>query len=662
MATRSRLQSEVYMLHILLWGCIVLPVLAALVTLVCTNDALRNKIVFGGVGLTALSAVGLALYGSFTLPVPATSMLGSLITLLDFVLLLIILSIVIRRRHKLGLAFALAQLAGLICLDFYLLDGHAPAAFTADTLSIAMVLIISLVGGAICIYAIGYMKEHEEHLRLPRTRQPRFFFVLLLFLGAMNGLVLADSLAWMFFFWEVTTLCSFLLIGHDQTPIAKTNAMRALWMNLLGGVAFMAAMLFLQSTVGTLSIQQLLAMGTNPAVQAGAPLLPLALLCLAGFTKSAQLPFQSWLCGAMVAPTPVSALLHSSTMVKAGVYLVLRLAPAYVGTMLSPMIALAGLFTFVATSAMAVGQSNGKKILAYSTIANLGLIIGCAGIGTPAAITAATLLLIFHAISKGLMFLCVGSIEQHIGSRDIEDMRGLYQVMPRTAIITLIGIVTLMLPPFGALLAKWMAIEAAAASSIFMPVFVVLIAFGSALTVLFWARWAGLILGVNPLSKRAPAVEVQDDTVQFALLSLALAAVILSLLSPFVYAGLAPNIASQFGLRGIYTVSWGLFDNGIGLFAVYPIFILLGIGIWLAVRAARKAARAAGNGAPCLPYLSGIQMVEGDTVGFNGPMSSLVQPTLSNYYLAEWFGEATLTRTCNTIALVLLTLMLGGLI
>lgn len=108
---------------------------------------------------------------------------------------------------------------------------------------------------------------------------------------------------------------------------------------------------------------------------------------------------------------------------------------------------------------------------------------------TPAAITAAILLIIFHAVSKGLLFLCVGTIEQHIGSRDIESMRGLYKIMPRVAVITLFGIVTMMLPPFGALLAKWIAIEASASAPAFMPVLVVLIAFGSALTVLFWARW-----------------------------------------------------------------------------------------------------------------------------------------------------------------------------
>ena len=204
--------------------------------------------------------------------------------------------------------------------------------------------------------------------------------------GAMNGLGLCDSLTWVFFFWEITTLCSFFLISHDGTREAKRNATRALWMNMVGGIGFLAAMLFMQKAIGTLSIQAMLAQSV--VMHSTAAMLPIAFLCFAAFTKSAQLPFQSWLCGAMVAPTPVSALLHSSTMVKAGVYLVLRLSPAFAGTMLAGIVSLTGAFTFVAASALACGQSNGKKILAYSTIANLGLIIACAGMATPAAITA----------------------------------------------------------------------------------------------------------------------------------------------------------------------------------------------------------------------------------------------------------------------------------
>ena len=133
--------------------------------------------------------------------------------------------------------------------------------------------------------------------------------------------------------------------------------------------------------------------------------IPLALIAVAGLTKAAQMPFSTWLTGAMVAPTPVSALLHSSTMVKAGVYLLVLFAPLFSQTWVGVFLALIGAFTFVVTSALAISQSNAKKVLAYSTIANLGLITACAGIGTPEAIMAAILLIIFHAVSKALLFL-----------------------------------------------------------------------------------------------------------------------------------------------------------------------------------------------------------------------------------------------------------------
>ena len=277
---------------------------------------------------------------------------------------------------------------------------------------------------------------------------------------------------------------------------------------------------------------------------------------------------------------------------------------------------------------------------------------------TPAAITAAILLIIFHAVSKGLLFLCVGTIEQHIGSRDIESMRGLYRVMPRVTAITLFGIVTMMLPPFGALLAKWIAIEASAAAPAFMPVLVVLIAFGSALTVLFWARWAGLLLGNDPLSEKKPVPEHIDGSMSFALKGLLYGAIILSLFVPWIYGGIQQGVADTFGLEGLFIADWGVLTNGRGLFAVYPMFLLLALGMWYALRQAGKAA----SSPRALPYLSGIQMVEDGKVGFNGPLNTLVEAKSSNYYLEAWFGEQTLTGRINTIAIVLMVVMLGGLL
>jgi len=646
------------MLFIWLFGCIVLPIIFATLIYFQQNEYNRTCLIITGTSLCALSAIGLALSGSFMLVISPGNILHSLITWLDFALMLVILYVAIKLKHQLCVMLASVQFAGLIYLEMFVLDGHPPAAIVADPLSLMMVLVISCIGGIIAIYGIGYMREHEAHLQLTKTRQPRFFFFILLFLGAMNALVLFDSLSWIFFCWEITTLCSFMLIAHDDTAIAKTNATRALWMNMVGGLAFMAAMIMMQKNIGTLSIQELIVISGVSYKAMAAILVPVAFLCLAGFTKAAQMPFQSWLCGAMVAPTPVSALLHSSTMVKAGVYIILRLAPSFAGTMLADTVALIGTFTFATAAALACGQSNAKKILAYSTIANLGLIVACAGIGTPEAITAGLFLLVFHALSKALLFLCVGAIEQNIHSRDIEDMRGLYERMPRTAIITLIGIFTMMLPPFGALMAKWMALEAAASATAYMPILVTLIAIGSALTVFFWARFAGMVMGTNPLSVGKPIPEIQTPSIAWSLQGLTALTLLMSLLMPLIYNASLAHIARTFDIESAYGLDYALFGDSIGLYIIYPLFAVLGLVGWLAKRASDKTV----NQAHALPYLSGIQVIKNNTIGFVGPLTDFIPVTQSNYYLDAWFGEETLTTSINTIAIVLIIIMLGGLL
>jgi ech hydrogenase subunit A len=305
------------------------------------------------------------------------------------------------------------------------------------------------------LYALGYMREYHTvaHRDVP-DRRPFFFALLFVFMGAMFGLVFADDLPWLFFFWEITTLCSFLLIGYTQTAEARKNALRALVMNLAGGLTFALAIVCLYRDTHKLGLQDLIHSGHAVA------LLPAALLCFAGITKAAQCPFSSWLLGAMVAPTPVSALLHSSTMVKAGVYLVLRLAPAITGTTVGLMVALVGGATFLIGSLQAITTSEAKRVLAYSTVANLGLVVMCGGIGTSEAVWAGVLLIIFHALAKCLLFLCVGVVEHKLHSRNIEDMSGLILYMPRVAVMMLIGMAGMSLAPFGMLISKWAALRA----------------------------------------------------------------------------------------------------------------------------------------------------------------------------------------------------------
>jgi ech hydrogenase subunit A len=218
-------------------------------------------------------------------------------------------------------------------------------------------------------------------------------------------------------------------------------------------------------------------------------------LVFAGLTKAAQMPFNSWLLGAMVAPTPTSALLHSSTMVKAGVFLILKLSPVLgLFSAAGIMAMFVGGVTFLMASFAAVSQSNAKRVLAYSTVANLGLIVACAGAAHPAAIWAATMLIIFHAVTKSLLFLCVGTAEHNIGSRDIEDMDGLFGRLPRLATFMIIGISAMFLAPFGMLVSKWAALEAVISSG--NPFLVLFIIFGSSVTLFYWGKWLGKLVAI----------------------------------------------------------------------------------------------------------------------------------------------------------------------
>jgi ech hydrogenase subunit A len=514
-----------------------------------------------------------------------------------------------------------------------------------DHLSVIMNLIISFIGTLIWIYALSYMKEDEEHKNIHPSRQNRFFFLLMLFVGVMNALVFSNNLVWVYFFWEITTVCSFLLIGHDRTPEAKASATRALLLNSIGGVAFVVAIIYGYYQFDTVDMQALVAHRAT-----GIMLLPFAFLCLSAFTKSAQIPFQSWLLGAMVAPTPVSALLHSSTMVKAGVYLVIRLVPAFYGTWLAGIVAVFGAFTFVAASFMAIGQSNAKRVLAYSTIANLGLIISAAAINSPTAIAAAIMLIIFHAVSKGLLFLCVGTIEHRIGSRDIEDMRGLINTMPFTAIITSIGLVTMLLPPFGVLLSKWLLIETAAKN----PLIVILISIGSTLTVIYYARWIGTLLSRTTVTEKIQP-EPRDRYVRIPLFVLAVSSVAISLFVTSVFNNLvAPEVFKYYHRLGIVAKE-GEIATSSGAFVLWPIFLALGIALligYIALRAQHEYT---------IPYIPGEPIENFKEIKILG----LREPTngeISNYYFDGFISEGKLTLGMNLLGLLFIAVMFGVVI
>jgi ech hydrogenase subunit A len=641
-----------------------LPALSAALCYLVRKPALRNVIVLvttagmfavagGFCYLIAHSGGKLAInLEGLHLPVD----LGLIIKVADFALLAYIIYLGCKLKKPLIVLLSALQAIPLLVFELTVAVKEPEVSFLIDYLSLIMILLVSIIGPIITVFAIGYMREHEHHLQLRISRQPRFFFVLFLFLSAMNALVMTNNLSWLMFFWEVTTLCSFLLISHDGTEPAVKNATRALWINMVGGVAFVFAMILIYQSLGTLAIDQIV--GLKPAaVFTGILPLGLGLLCLAGFTKSAQFPFQSWLLGAMVAPTPVSALLHSSTMVKAGVYLVVRIAPAFTGTTLGTLVAVVGGFTFMAASVIAISQRNGKRVLAYSTVANLGLIICCAGIGSYVALGAAVLLMIFHAVSKGLLFLCVGTIENGIGSRDIEDMQGLFKRMPLTTVITVIGMISMLMPPFGVLLTKWLAIEAA----VKLPVVLIMIIVGSAFTVVFWAKWIGIILtaSYHPEYK----VEKLPFSIATALIMLVTAVVVTgidisimfkTIVAPFLKTALPGAAAiNLLGNNGL----WLLGSSGrmVGGFSPSYFFIILFLIILMVPYLFRKSRPVS----VVAPYLCGANTDDSRGIDFNAPADTVDQIVVHNYYFADAFGEVTLTPGANLIAGAIILIMFG---
>ncbi len=621
------------------------PLIASLILLLTSSRRIRVAIVFVTTMVMAASSLGLFSLGSFSYQ-PQSEVWSTLITVADVALSACLLYIAIRLRHTGLVLLTLLQALPPIWLE--ITHGHAlevHPVIAVDSLSLVLNLLASLVGSVVVIFALGYMEQHEHHQRLERSRQPRFFFFLMVFLGAMNALVTSNSLLWIYFFWELTTLCSFMLISHDGTADAMVSATRALWMNSVGGVTFVGAIVLLVERSLPLSLMDLaLRRVAGPQV-----LLPLALLVIAGMTKAAQFPFHGWLLGAMVAPTPVSALLHSSTMVKAGVYMIIRLAPAYQGTQLSSLVAIAGSFAFLVASALAISQSNAKRILAFSTVANLGLIVACAGINTPLSVAAATLLILFHAISKGLLFLCVGTIEQGIGSRNIEDMDGLLVKMPYTATITVVAAISMLLPPFGVLVGKWATIEAASR----MPIALVMIVLGSALTVVYYVKWIGHLTSIHYQDRLH--MESLPKTVAGPLLLLALAVLATSLLIGPIYSALVgPQDLLYHHTLAIVAPSGSLVSS-VGSYAPLPLFNLLFL-VFLIIPILGYTIRPA---AIKPAYLCGEQVDEGEVDHFTGPQDQPQELSLGNFYFRHLLSERRLNPIMMVGGIAVMVLMLG---
>lgn len=336
-----------------------------------------------------------------------------------------------------------------------------------DGLSMIFGLLITGVGTLVILYSIYYLSEREA--------LGRFYVYLLMFMGAMLGVVFSDNMMVLYVFWELTSISSFLLIAFwYHRKQSRYGAQKSMLITVTGGVAMLAGFIMLQTLTGSFSVREVIAT-IGQYTDDTLFLLAMLLVLLGAFTKSAQFPFHIWLPDAMEAPTPVSAYLHSATMVKAGIYLVARFTPVFGGEAIwFYTVSCVGIFTLFWGSFNAVKQTDLKALLAYSTVSQLGLIMSLFGLGSVALnggysadsviYTQATFAALFHLINhstfKGALFMVVGIVDHEAGTRDIRRLGGLMSLMPVTFTIALIGSFSMAgLPPFNGFLSKEMFFE-----------------------------------------------------------------------------------------------------------------------------------------------------------------------------------------------------------
>lgn len=356
--------------------------------------------------------------------------------------------------------------------------------FRGDGFSLLFAVLIGLIGTLASLYSVGYLSSKE--------RFGRFYAYLLLFGGSMLGLVLSDNLIALFGFWEMTSITSFLLIGlwHSRAA-ARDGAIKAFLVSALGGLGLLAAVAMMGTAGGSFNLSQI----DLAALQASPLFLPAMLLTLlAAFTKSAQLPFHLWLPTAMEAPTPVSAFLHSATMVKAGVFLVAKFGLLFGGHPLwSAIIVPVGLATMTWGSYLALRQTDLKALLAFSTISQLGLLMSLYGLADPEGRFAGTAHLLNHAAFKAALFFVVGIVDHETGTREIPQLGGLRRLFPITFVLATLAALSMAgLPPLGGFISKELFYEAMIGHGV--PFILVAVA-GSALTLAYTLRFMSVWFG-----------------------------------------------------------------------------------------------------------------------------------------------------------------------
>ncbi|MGY5849133.1 putative monovalent cation/H+ antiporter subunit A [Salegentibacter sp. F14] len=465
--------------------------------------------------------------------------------------------------------------------------------FSLDGLSLLFTLMITGIGFLVYVYTSSYLKNHQY--------LDRFYAYLSVFMGAMLGLVLSDNIISMFVFWELTSISSFFLIGFNNTSEAsRKSALTALGITGFGGFSLLAGALLLGSMTGTYSITEML---TMKEVLAGDELYILAVIFIFGaaFTKSAQFPFHFWLPGAMKAPTPVSTYLHSATMVKAGVYLLMRFTPVLGDTNIwNTTLIIVGAITMLYSAVHTLFRTDLKGVLAYSTISALGILVFLIGLGSQGGFLAAAVFIIVHALYKATLFLVTGVIDLQAGTRNVTVLAGLRKVMMPVALAGFLAAISSAgIPPSVGFLGKELTYEASTHST----GMVVLIVAAIVLTKIL-LLYAGFVAGIKPFTGGLPekftSVKMPGPLMWVPPLLLAILGILFGIFPSLIESSLVKPVVTSLGkdASSIHLALW----HGFNLVLILSIItIAVGILLYFMLKPSEKLENRIGKLEPLSP-------------------------------------------------------------
>lgn len=495
--------------------------------------------------------------------------------------------------------------------------------FTLDGVSLIFSLMITGIGFLVYTYTAAYLKGHPF--------LDRFYGYLSIFMAAMLGLVLSDNVLSLFIFWELTSISSFFLIGfNNNEQSSRQSAMVALAVTGLGGLLLLTGVLILASVSGTYSIAEML---SSKDLIANSPHYVIIVLLIFGaaFTKSAQFPFHFWLPGAMKAPTPVSTYLHSATMVKAGIYLLLRFTPTLGATELwQTSLIIVGAVTMLYAAIHTLFRTDLKGILAYSTIAALGVLVFLIGLGTPESLLAACVFILVHSFYKGCLFLVTGIIDHETGTRDTTVLSGLRKVMLPVAIAGILAAVSNAgIPPSFGFLGKDLIYESTLQFGDWAFIFTAIAVITNILLL-----YAGFVAGVKPFTGKLPQQFEKVHTPSFLLwvppLILAVGGVLIGLFPVIIEGALIKPAVSALGAAGenIHLKLWHGFNNVLALSATT---IAIGLVLYFILKPSVKLEKLAQK----FEMISPQNIIESLAYGF-GYFSIYWSKIVQNGYLRHY--------------------------